>query len=136
MEDELESRQVRNNAAKEIKNAKTNYLRTKLKNLSKNSSTAWDAVNDYLGWKKPTAPTKLVKEGSVMTEGPGLAEAMMKQYKKKEIEVKEALGEAKGDFLAAGRRITEGNEAVFNRKKVPKKEVEDKIAEVDNRVVW
>ena len=93
-------------------------------------------MNDYIEWKKPTARTKLVKEGSVMTEGPGLAEAMMKQYKKKEIEVKEALGEAKGDFLAAGRRITEGNEAVFNRKKVPKKEVEDKIAEVDNRVVW
>ena len=53
-EDELDSRRVRNNAAKEIKNAKTNYLKTKLKNLTKNSSTAWDAVNDYLGWRKKT----------------------------------------------------------------------------------
>ena len=132
-EDELDSRRVRNNAAKEIKNAKTNYLKTKLKNLTKNSSTAWDAVNDYLGWKKPTAPTQLVQNGSVMTEGPALAETMIKQYKKKEREVQLALGEAKSDYLEAGRRLTAGNKAVFTWKKVTRKEVEEKISEVDNK---
>ena len=54
-----------------------------MKNLGKNSSTAWDAVNDYLGWKMPTAPTQLVQDGSVMTMGPELAEPMLKQYEKK-----------------------------------------------------
>ena len=133
IEDELQSRKIRNHTAKEIKAAKVNYLKTKLKNLSKNSSTAWDAVNDYLGWKMPTAPTKLVQEGSVMTKGPELAEAMLKQYEKKEREVQNALGEARGDFLAAGRKLTAGNKAVFTWKKITKKDVEKKITEVDNK---
>ena len=50
MEDEMESRQVRNKAAKAIKNAKSEFLKVKLKNLSSNSSEAWDAVNTYLDW--------------------------------------------------------------------------------------
>ena len=133
MEDEIDSRRVRNQAAKEIKNAKTNYLKTKLKNLTKNSSTAWDAVNDYLGWKKPTAPTHLVQDGTVVTKGPELTEAMMKQYEKKEKEVQQALGEAQSDYLEAGRRLTAGNKAVFTWKKVTQKDVEEKILEIENK---
>ena len=57
----------------------------------------------------------------------------MKQYKKKEREVQLALGEAKSDYLEAGRRLTAGNKAVFTWKKVTQKEVEEKISEVDNK---
>ena len=133
MEDELESRRVRNKAAKEIKNAKTEYLKVKLKNLSKNSSKAWDAVNTYLGWKKPMSPTQLIQDGNVMTEGPELAKAMLKQYEKKDRELQEALGEAKGDYLAAGQKLTRGNRGVFTWRKITKMEVEEKISDVDNK---
>ena len=70
MEDELELRRVRNLAAKEIKEAKTEYLRKKLENLSSNSTDSWAAVSEYLGWKKPLAPTQLIQDGSVLTAGP------------------------------------------------------------------
>ena len=132
-EDELESRRVRNIAAKEIKHAKTEYLKVKLKNLSSNSTKAWDAVNTYLGWRKPMSPTQLIQDGNVLTQGPELAEAMLKQYEKKDREVQDALGEANGDYLAASRRLTSGNRGVFTWKKITKKEVEEKIADVDNK---
>ena len=79
VEDELQSRRIQNQGVKEIKSANTNFLKIKLNNLNQNSSTAWDAVNDYLGWKKPTAPPQLVQDGLVISKGPGLAEAMIKQ---------------------------------------------------------
>ena len=110
MEDELESRRVRNKVAKEIKNAKMEYLKVKLKNLSSNSSKAWDAVNTYLGWKKPMSPTQLVQNGNVMTEGPDLAEAMLKQYEKKDM--------AQDDYLTLGRNLTKGNKGIFSWRKV------------------
>ena len=67
-----------------------------------------------------------------MTEGPKLAEAMIRQYERKEEEVQHALGEARGDYLEAGRR-PKGNKGVFMFRKVTKREVEKKIAEVDNK---
>ena len=93
-------------------------------------------MNDYIGWEKPTAPTKLVQEGSVMTDGPGMAEAMMKQHEKKEREVQEALAEAKSEFMATGRILTVENKAVFNWRKVTQKEVEDKTAEEDTKELF
>ena len=56
----------KNKAAKAIKNAKTEFLKVKLKNLSSNSSEAWDAANTYLGWKKPMCPTQSIQNGYVM----------------------------------------------------------------------
>ena len=47
----------------------------------------------------------------------------MEQYRRKEVEVQAALGQAEGDYLAASRRLTIGNKAKFNFKKVTKKEV-------------
>ena len=44
-----------------------------------------------------------------------------------------ALGEAQGDYLAGGRKLTEGNAAVFTFRKVTRLEVEKKIQEVDNK---
>ena len=83
MEDEIESRQVRNKAAKAIKNAKTEFLKVKLKNLRSNYSGAWDAVNTYLGWNKPMCLTQLIQNKNVMTEGPELFEGMLKQYERR-----------------------------------------------------
>ena len=119
LEDELESRRVRNIAAKEIKGAKLEFLRKKLENLSQNRADAWSAVDEYLGWKKPLAPTRLVQDGTVATEGPELAEVMIKQYERKEMEVQLALGEAKGDYLKSGRKLTEGNKSIFTFKRSP-----------------
>ena len=48
------------------------------------------------------------------------------------MEVHLALGEARGDYLAAGRLLTAGNKAVFKFRTITKLEVENKIAEVDN----
>ena len=55
------------------------------------------------------SPTQLIQNGNVMTEGPELSEGMLKQYEKKDKEVQEALSEAKWDYLAAGRRLTDRN---------------------------
>ena len=103
------------------------YLRKKLENLDRNSADSWAAVSEYLGWKKPFAPTQLVQDGSVVNEGRQLAEAMIKQYERKEEEVHLALGEARGDYLPAGRLLTEGNKAVFKFRTITKLEVENKI---------
>ena len=78
-------------------------------------------------------PTKLVQDGAVITKGPELAEAMIKQYKRKEDEVQQSLGEASGNYLAAGRKLTAGNKAVFSFRKVTREQVKKQIQKVDNK---
>ena len=46
---------------------------------------------------------------------------MLNQYARKEEEVNSALGEASGDYLKAGRKITKGNTGVFRFSKIKKK---------------
>ena len=70
-------------------------MKKKLENLCKNSPYTWAAVGDYLEWRKPSNPTMLVQYGQVLTGDQELAEAMLTQYKRKETEVAQALGEAK-----------------------------------------
>ena len=126
MDDETHARMIRNQVSKEIKTAEKNFMKKKLENLSKNSSDSWAAVGEYLGWRKPSNPTMLVQYGRVMTEDQELAEAMLTQYKRKEHEVAEALGEAKEDYIRESRRMTKGNHSIFNFKRVTVKEVTPK----------
>ena len=112
-EDEIHARKVRNEVAKEIKGAEREFMKKKLENLSKNSPDSWAAVGEYLGWRKPSNPTMLVQDGQVITGDQELAEAMLTQYKRKENEVEEALGEAQGDYLTESRRMTKSNRAIF-----------------------
>ena len=133
IKDEHEARKVRNESAKEMKNAKLEYLRKKLENLDRNSPDSWAAVGEYLGWRKPVSPTMLVQDGKVLIKGQELAEAMLTQYVRKEEEVNRALGEAKGDYLRVGRNMTEGNTGVFKFAKITKKEVEKQIQKVENK---
>ena len=132
-EDEMKARQKRNIAGKAVKQARKEHLRKRLENLDKNSPDSWAAVGEFLGWRKPMTPTMLVDNGKVINADQELAETMLNQYKRKEVEVEAALGEAKGDYLAAGRRMTLGNKTVFRFKKVTKKEVEAQIQKVDNK---
>ena len=132
-EDEMTARQKRNEAGKVIKEAKKEHLGRKLENLGKNSPDSWAAVGEFLGWRKPVSPTMLVQDGNIITADQQLAEAMTTQYMRKEVEVEAALGQAQGDYLAEGRRMTQGNKAVFRFKKVTKKEVEAQIRKVDNK---
>ena len=129
----LQARKIRNEVGKEIKNAEKDYMKKKLENLSKNSSDSWAAVGEYLGWRKPSNPTMLVQDGKVMTKDQELAEAMLVQYKRKEVEVDEALGEAREDYLRESRRMTKSNRCIFNFRGVTVKEVKQKIVEVDNK---
>ena len=117
MKDELEARTCRNITARKMKQAKKEHLRTKMEHLDKNSPDSWAAVGEYLGWRKPMTPTMLTQDGKVLTTGPELAEAMIEQYRRKEKEVDQALGPAKGDYLEVGRRMTNGNKGVFKFKK-------------------
>ena len=133
MSDELEARRHRNKTAKHLKQAKQQHLKTKMEHLDKNSPDSWAAVGEYLGWRKPMSPTMLTQDGKVLTSGPELAEAMIEQYRRKEKEVDQALGLAKGDYMEAGRKLTEGNKAVFRFKKITKTEVEKQIKNVDNK---
>ena len=104
-----------------------------LENLSKSSGDAWSAVGEFLGWRKPVNPTMIVKDGNVITGDQELAEAMLNQYKQKEVEVEQALGPAKGDFLEMSRKMTKGNKGVFSFQKVSKSDVKQQIAKVDNK---
>ena len=54
-------------------------MKKKLENLNKNSSDSWAAVEEYIGWRKPSNTTMLVQDGRVLTEDQELAEAMLKQ---------------------------------------------------------
>ena len=132
-EDEKEARRIRNEVNKEVKNAQKEFLRRKLENLAKNSPDSWAAVGEFLGWRKPVSPTMLVQDGKVLTGDQELAETMLEQFKRKEREVEQALGEASGDCLAASRRMSKGNKAIFNFRKVSVKEVEKQITKVDNK---
>ena len=116
-----------------MKHAKKEHLRTKMAHLDKNSPDSWAAVGEYLGWRKPMTPTMLKQDGKVKTSGQELAEAMIQQYGQKEREVEQALGPAVGDYLEAGRKLTEGNKGVFTFKKITKLEVEKQIGKVDNK---
>ena len=116
-----------------MKNAEKNFMRKNLENLSKGSGDSWSAVGDFLGWRKPVNPTMLVKDGNVITGDQDLAETMLNQYKQKEVEVEQALGPAKGNYLEMSRKMTQGNRGIFRFKKVLKSEVKQQIAKVDNK---
>ena len=133
MDDELEARKVRNTVTKQVRKAKQEYLKKNLENLEKNSPDAWAAVGEHLGWRKPMAPTMLIQNGDVKSTGKEMADAMIKQYEKKEMEVIQSLGPARDDYLETGRRLTQGNKAVFSFKRVTKEEVMKQIASVDNK---
>ena len=132
-DDEMKARQIRNEVAKEIKSAEKDFMKKKLQNLSKNSSDSWAAVGEFLGWRKPSNPSMLVQDGKVLTGDQELAEAMLSQYRRKESEVAEALGEAREDYLCESRRMTKSNQAVFNFRNVTVKEVKQQIIDVDNK---
>ena len=119
--------------SKEVKNAGKDFMRKKVENLSKGSGDSWSAVGDFLGWRKPVNPTMLVKDGNVITGDQDLAETMLNQYKQKEVEVEQALGPAKGNYLEMSRKMTQGNRGIFRFKKVLKSEVKQQIAKVDNK---
>ena len=133
MEDELEDRRVRNDVTKTVKQAKQAHLKKNLKNLEKNWPDAWAAVGEHFGWRKPTAPTMLVQDGDVKLTGQQMTDAMIEQYRRKETEVNESLGPAKHDYLEAGRKLTKGNRAVFNFKRITREEVVKQITAVENK---
>ena len=62
-----------------------------------------------------------------MTGDQELAEAMLTQYRRKESEVAEAIGEERKDYLHKSRKITKTKPAVFNFRKVTVKEVKQII---------
>ena len=132
-EDEVEARKVRNEVAKEMKVAEQEFMKKKLENLSNNSPDSWAAVGEYLGWRKPSNPTMLVQDDKILTGDQEIAEAMLIQYTRKECEVAQDLGMAKGDYLSESRRMTRSNRAIFEFRKVTEKEVRDKIIAVDNK---
>ena len=132
-DDEMMARKKKNKAGKAIKSARNYHLKKKLENLDRNSTDSWAAVGEFLGWRKPTTPTMLVQDGKLVNADQELAEVMLEQYRRKEGEVEAALGDAQGDYLAAGRRMSVGNKALFKFKKVTKQEVEAQIKKVDNK---
>ena len=91
MVDELEARRMRNEVTKCVRKAKQERLKKSLENLEKNSPDAWAVVGEHLGWRKPMAPTMLVQDGEVRTTGQEMADTMIEQYRRKEIEVNESL---------------------------------------------
>ena len=133
MEDELEARKVRNDVTKLVRKAKQDHLKKSLENLEKNSPDAWAAVGEHLGWRKPMAPTMLIQDGDVRSTGQEMAETMIEQYRRKEIEVNQSLGPAREDYLDAGRKMTKGNKGTFSFKPVTEKDVRKQIAAVANK---
>ena len=62
---------------------------------------------------------------------------MLRQYTRKEKEVEEALGEARGDCLEASRRMTKGNKAIIQlQKSLCKGGGEANSEGGQQRVVW
>ena len=131
--DEQKARKVGKEVSKEVKQAETQFMKRKLEDLGKNSSDALVAVGEFLGWRKPVNPTMLVKDGNILRGDQEMAEAMLDQYKKKEIEVEQALGQAQGDFLKMSRRMTKDNRGSFKFWKVTSSEVKEQIKRVDNK---
>ena len=107
---------MRNEVTKKVRRAKQEYLKKNLQNLEKNSPDAWAAVGEHLGWRKPMAPMMLVQDGNVRSTGQEMADTMIKKYERKEKEVTQSLGPARDDYLEAGRRLIQGNKAVFSFK--------------------
>ena len=68
-----------------------------------------------------------------MTGDKELAEAMLTQYRRKDSEVAEAIGEEREDYLQESRKITKTKLAIFTFKKVTVKEVKQQIRDVDDK---
>ena len=73
------------------------------------------------------SPTMLIPDGQVLTKGQELAEAMLKQYCRKEEEVNQALGKAEGYYLKLGKNLTKGNTGVFKFSKITKKRLSSRF---------
>ena len=58
---------------------------------------------------------------------------MLTQYRRKESEVAEAIGEEREDYLQESRKITKTKPAIFYFKKVTVKEVKQRIRDVDDK---
>ena len=106
-------------------------MKEKLENTRKNSLDSWVAVGEFLGWRKPVNPTMLVKDDDVLTGDQEMAEAMLEQYRWKEVE--QALGSTQEDFLKMSRTMTKGNEGIFKFREVTQQEVKEQIKSVDNK---
>jgi hypothetical protein len=74
-----------------------------------------------------------VKQIKMATEPIGVAEAMVKQYMGKNLEVKQAIGKPSGDYLERVRRLTVGNCGKFTIEKVTEKQVRNMIRQVDKK---
>ena len=74
-----------------------------------------------------------VKQIEMATEPIGVAEAMVKQYMGKNLEVKQAIGKPSGDYLERVRRLTVGNCGKFTIEKVTEKQVRNMIRQVDKK---
>ena len=127
------ARRLRNCVARKMKNADKYHLKKDLANWGANSKNAWAAVSEHLGWRKPCAPTMLVKEGKVLKEPDEMAEAMQAQFEEKEKEVEDAVGPPRYDYLTPVRLATTGNVRKFEFKLVTEAEVARKIAVSPNK---
>ena len=76
---------------------------------------------------------ELGKENTLATEPKEVAEAMVKQYLGKNNEVREAIGEPRGNYLERVRRMTAGNCGRFKIHTVTETQVKNIIRKVDNK---
>ena len=74
--------------------------------------------------------------GKLVNKSSEVAEEMVPQYKSKNEEVKEAIGQPVIDYLARLQRLTAGNCGRFDLLEVTEKEVREAIQKVDDKQLW
>ena len=140
-QDLQEWKNVRKKVAKLVKEGKKKYLQQGLNDQLSNSASAWRGIKAHLGWDSQVGPEALIikitegksKLEKLVNKPSEVAEEMVKQYKAKNEEVKEAIGQPAADYLTRVRKLTAGNCGRFDFNEVTEKEVREAIQKVDDK---
>ena len=127
-------RTLRNQINKELKQAKKRFLQKRLEHKIGNSSSPWEGVKSYLGWKCGGSPDLIItSKGEATQEPPKVADEIQKAFKGKLSEVEESLGRPSGNYLKIVRNMTRGRCRVFKFSEVSKEDVISQIKKAPNK---
>ena len=128
---------LRNKIIKELKNAKREYLKTRVQHKLENSKTLWNGVKDFLGWNTGGSPELIVKDtGEVLQSPENISDAIKDAFELKLKNVEESLGPPAVNYLNVLRNMTRGRCRRFGFNEVTRDEVISKSERLQINQVW
>ena len=122
-EDWKEYKSIRNSVNSILRKEKEAWQRSKLEECAEDSSSTWQNVKNWLGWRTGGPPTKLIEDGELHTKPSKLANIMNTFFVQKVRNLRNSLPESPGDPLELTRRIMSGLSSSFSLRSVHPDEI-------------